>query len=82
MNKSDQRAIKHTIRLPVEEVVVLGEVGDDAQTIRRLGGNHVLWVQQSRDAQLRLCDLKSLQTRKKTNRGRRWMGVKQKGGAA
>lgn len=59
---------QHTIRLPVEEVVVLGKVGDDAQMIRHPGGSHVVWVQQCRDAQLRLCSLKSLHTERDKHR--------------
>lgn len=42
-------------------MVVPGKVGDDTQTIRDLGGNHVVGEQQCRDAQLHLSDLKRLQ---------------------
>ena len=59
---------QHTVRLPVEDVVVLGKVGDDAQTIRHLRGRHVIWIQQRRDAQLHLCNLKRLQSRKDKQR--------------
>ena len=43
-----------------EEVVVLGDVGDDAEAVRDLHGDHVLWVQQSRDPQLGLSHLEGL----------------------
>lgn len=49
-----------TLRLVVEEVVVLGHVGDDAQTIRHFHGNHVFWVQQGRNPQLCFSDVKRL----------------------
>lgn len=39
---------------PLEVVVVLGHVGQDAQPVRHLQGHHVLGVQQGRDAQLLL----------------------------
>lgn len=39
---------------PVEVVVVLGHVGQDAQPVGHLQGHHVLGVQQGRDAQLLL----------------------------
>lgn len=51
---------QHTMRLSTEEVVVLRNVGDDTQKVRHVGRNHVLWVQQRRDSQLRLRNLKSL----------------------
>lgn len=51
-----------TVRLPVEEAVVPGEVGDDAQVVGLLA-SHIAGVQQRRDAQLGLCDLKGLQVR-------------------
>lgn len=49
------------MRLSTEEAVVLSDVGDDAQEVRHAGRNHLLWIQQRRDSQLRLRDLKSLQ---------------------
>lgn len=65
MSKTEKRDYtQHTVSLPVEEVVVPGKVGDDAQTIRHHGGNHVVCIQQSRDTQLRFCNLKCLQSRK------------------
>lgn len=54
---------QRTGRFSAEEVVVLGNVGDDGEKVRRVRGNHVLRVQQRRDSQLRLCDLESLQSR-------------------
>lgn len=45
---------------PVEVIVVLGDVGEDAQPVRDLQRHHVLCVQQSRDPQLLLCHLESL----------------------
>lgn len=49
-----------TGRPPVEVIVVLGDVGEDAQPVRDLQRHHVLCVQQSRDPQLLLCHLESL----------------------
>lgn len=49
-----------TVRLPVEVAVVPGEVGDDAQVVGLLA-SHIAGVQQRRDAQLGLRDLKGLQ---------------------
>lgn len=60
-----------TVRLPAEEAVVPGEVGDDAQVVRRLA-DHVTRVQQRRDAQLDLCDLEGLQARKERRGGEDW----------
>lgn len=55
--------------LPAEEAVVPGEVGDDAQVVRRLA-DHVAGIQQRRDAQLDLRDLEGLQARKETRGGK------------
>lgn len=45
---------------PVEVVVVLGHVGQDAQPVRHLQGHHVLSVQQGWDAQLLLGHMEGL----------------------
>lgn len=45
---------------PLEVVVVLGHVGQDAQPVGHLQGHHVLGVQQGRDAQLLLRHAKGL----------------------
>lgn len=51
---------------PVEVIVVLGDVGEDAQSVRDLQRHHVLCVQQSRDPQLLLCHLEGLGHRNNT----------------
>lgn len=58
---SNPRAVLLTMGLVGEEVVVLGDIGDDAQPVRHFHGDHVLWVQQSRDSQLLLRHLKHLE---------------------
>lgn len=58
-----------TSRLVVEEVVVLRDVGDDAETVRHFHGHHVFWVQQGWDPQLCLCHIKGLRGTK-DRRGR------------
>lgn len=70
MNKSIWQREQKTdivlaIRLPVEEVVVLGDVGDDAQRVGHLVGHQVLRVQQRREAQLPLRGLKGLREKDK-----------------
>lgn len=45
---------------PVEVVVVLGHVGQNAQPVGHLQGHHVLGVQQGRDAQLLLSHAEGL----------------------
>ena len=49
-----------------EEVVVLGDVGDDAQPVGHFHGHHVLWVQQGWDSQLRLSHLERLKEGQRT----------------
>lgn len=53
----------HTVRLVVEEVVVLGDVCDDAEPIGDFHGDHVFWIQQGRNPQLGLGHLERLETR-------------------
>lgn len=49
-----------TLRLVGEEVVVLGDVGDDAEPVRHFHGNHVFWVQQGRNPQFCFRHIKRL----------------------
>lgn len=57
-----------TLRLVVEEVVILGDIGNDAETVRNFHGHHVFWVQQSRNSQLRLSHFKRLDGGKRMRR--------------
>lgn len=50
-----------TLRLVVEEIVILGDIGDDAEPVRHFHGHHVFRVQQGRNPQLCLSDFKCLQ---------------------
>lgn len=59
---------------PVEVIVVLGDVGEDAQPVRDLQRHHVLCVQQSRDPQFLLCHLESLGHKNNTNTTAGWTG--------
>lgn len=52
-----------TVRLVVEEVVVLGDVCDDAEPIGDSHGDHVFWIQQGRNPQLGLGHVECLETR-------------------
>ncbi len=52
--------IASTLRLVVEEVVVLGDVCDDAEPVRHFHGHHVFCVQQGWNPQLCLCHFKRL----------------------
>lgn len=52
------------MRFVVKEVVVLGDICDDAEPIRHFHGHHVFWVQQGRNPQLFLCYFKCLQQNK------------------
>lgn len=49
-----------TLRLVVEEIVILGDIGDDAEPVRHFHGHHVFWVQQGRNPQLCLSHFKCL----------------------
>lgn len=52
----------HTVRLVVEEVVVLGDVCDNTEPIGDFHGDHVFWIQQGRNPQLRLSHIECLGT--------------------
>lgn len=52
----------HTMRLVVEEVVVLGDVCDNTEPIGDFHGDHVFWIQQGRNPQLSLGHVECLGT--------------------
>lgn len=54
------RKCVHTVGLVVEEVVVLGDIRDDAEPIGYLHREHVFWIQQGRNPQLSLGHFKCL----------------------
>lgn len=54
----------HTVSLIVEEVVVLGDVRDDAEPIGYFHRDHVFCIQQGRNPQLSLGHFKCLGTSK------------------
>lgn len=66
-NPSDSSVL--TFRLVGEEVVVLGDIGDDAEPVRHFHGHHVLWVQQSWNTQLCLGHLKRLRGKNRKRKG-------------
>lgn len=53
-----------TLRLVVEEVVILGHVCDDAKPVRHFHRHHVFWVQQGWNPQFSLGHFKRLSVRK------------------